>query len=141
MAKIVRPINMSCERVYLEVYKILDTRKDVLSLKNFYKKMGSDKTWKDVEGHSIFSRIRAKRHDQLAHDNRDLALDQSKAAVYYEENKLKLSELKEFLEFLKGEFEQAKASRGNPVFHYALGEEREVKELKDLLVIAFPDDC
>jgi hypothetical protein len=110
-------------------------------LKDFYKKMGSDKTWKDVEDHSIFSRIRAKRHGQLAHDNRDLALDQSKAAVYYEENKLRLSELKDFHEFLKGGFEQAIASRGNPVFHYALGKEREVKELKDLLVIAFQDDC
>ncbi len=128
------------DRVYLGVYKILDIRKDVLSLKNFYKKTGSENAWKKVEGHHVFSRIKATRHDQLAHDNRELALDQGKAAFHYEVNKLQLSELREFLEFVKDGFEQVLANKGNSIVHYALGEEREVKELKDLLFIAFPED-
>lgn len=128
------------DRVYLEVYKVLDLRKDVLSLKNFYKKTGDKKSWIEVEDHCVFSRIKAKRDDQLAHDNRELALDHSKATTHYEDNKLQLSELMEFLEFVKRGFEQSIASKGNPIFLYALGEEREVKELKDLLLIAFSEN-
>ncbi len=128
------------DRLYLGIYKILENkRKDVVSLKNFYKKIGCDSVWKDVERHNVYSRIRTKRNDQLAHDNRELAFDQNKATAHHEDNKLRLQEIEEFLEFVKYGFEQAVAGKGRPIVHYALGDELEVKELKDLLIIAFSE--
>lgn len=133
------PYRVIYDHLYLELYKTLDKGKDVLSLKNFYKKIGCYSLWKEVESHNVFSRIRTKRHDRLVHDNRELALDQNKTTTHHENNKLQLLELEEFLEFVKHGFEQAIASKANPIFHYALGEEVEVEELKDLLFIAFPE--
>ena len=127
------------DRVYVEIYKILDTRKDVLSLKKFCLKIGCKKIWREIEGHGTFSKIRTKRHDRVAHDNRELALNQGKALTHHEDTKLHLSEVMEFLEFLKQKFEEAIATQGAPIFYYALGKEKEVKELKDLLLIAFSE--
>lgn len=134
-------VRMFWDRIYENIYHLLDKQRDVLSLKNFFKKCKEINIWKKIEKNDVFKKIVSKRHLILAHKNRDLALHLGDSIEHYNKNKLYLSDILDFMEMLQKEFEAVfEKVLGLSICHYALGNSKEEREFRDLLVLVFSDE-
>lgn len=125
------------DRLYINIFKLLDKRSDVMSLPNFFSLYGMKGNWNSIENNEIFKKIKSKRHKKLAHENLTLALSEEKDLMHHKENQLHLSEIESLLNLIKIQFENVLSEIGFPIVHYALGEEKKTDEFRDLLEYVF----
>ncbi len=125
------------DRLYINIFKLIDKRSDVMSLSNFFSHCGMKENWKSIEDNEIFKKIKSKRHKKLAHEDLTLALNEEKDLMHHKENQLHLSEIESLLSLIKIQFENVLSEIGFPVVHYALGEEKKTDEFRDLLEYIF----
>ncbi|NGX54020.1 MAG: hypothetical protein K1000chlam4_00741 [Chlamydiae bacterium] len=123
--------------LYINIYKLLDGRKDVLSLPNFLIKFGQKAIWTTLKKNDIVIKIISTRCNKKAHSNLELGLNQNLDLTHYEQNKLNLSDIRSLLEIVQSKFEQVLSEKGFPVCHYALGKGKESTEYKKLLLKTF----
>lgn len=129
------------DRIYVNIYQILDANKDVLSLKNFFIKCGQKVKWKEIEKNDVFKKIKSNRHNLLAHKNFVLTLHPDDRMEHYNKNKLYLLEILDFMNMLQKQFEAVFDKVVDiPVRHFALGKSKEEQEFRDLLVLVFSNE-
>ncbi len=125
------------DSLYLKIYKLLDQRREVLSLPNFFIKCGQKEILEELKKNVVVKKIRAKRSSKIAHSSLKLALNHSADSLFYEQNKLNLSDIHSLLKTVQSKFEQVLSEKGFPILHYALGKCNESSEFKKLLLKAF----
>lgn len=128
---------MFFDRLYINIYKLFDKRSDVISLRNFFLRCNKIEKWRQIETNVVFKKIKSKRNKKLAHDDLFLALNEKEELVFFKENQQNLSQIINFIDLIKIEFEQVLSDMGQPIYHYALGEEKKTEEFKDLLDLVF----
>ncbi len=127
------------DRLYINIYKLIDKRSDVMSLPKFFTICGKEENWTSIESNEIFQKVKSKRHKKLAHEDLILALDEEKDLMHHKENQLHLSEIVSFLELIQVQFENVLSEIGLPIIHYDLGVEKKTDEFRDLLEYVFND--
>jgi len=129
---------MFWDRLFINIYQILDKNTDVLSLKNFFKNCKKIDKWKEIEQENVFKKIKFIRHKCLAHKNFSLALHLEDNLEHYNKNKLHLIEILDFMKLLQKNFEAVFDKVCSiPTRHYALGKTEEEKEFRELLDLVF----
>jgi hypothetical protein len=126
------------DRLYINIIKLLDKNNGALILKRFFKKCGKIEKWNEIEKKDVFKKIQSQRHSFIAHMNFVLVMDQDSSIKRYNDNKLYLPQIIDFLKYVQSEFEGVLSKKlPNTIYHYALGECKEEREFRDLLDMAF----
>jgi hypothetical protein len=124
---------MFFDRLYFKIYRLLDNRQDVMSLRTLFVQSGLEQEWNVIKENETFIKVKAWRHKMLAHLDKELALDAALSLQFYEENKVYLPQIDAFLSEVNKALENLYDTIGCPTRHIGLGDSAESREFREML--------
>jgi hypothetical protein len=121
------------ERLYMTFGILLDRRPDSIGFPTFMKFCEAENSWSDIEKLEICKKIYTWRSKMTAHFDKMLALNEKKKIKFYNENKLHIDELDEFLHLLVKILKKVMEKCGSQLSFYCLPGGQICEELQNLI--------